>query len=114
MGADHDALRRSLGRVGAWTFPFDAMGAPAIRDAALRIEVMGYTALWIPEGSRSREVFSHVSLLASSTDRITVASGIANITARHPVAMAQGARTLAEAYPDRVSIGIGVGHQYST
>jgi probable F420-dependent oxidoreductase len=28
--------------------------------------------------------------------------------------MAQGARTLAEAYPGRVLIGIGVGHQYST
>jgi probable F420-dependent oxidoreductase len=114
MGADLDALRRSLGRVGVWTFAFDAMGVPAIREAARRIEAMGYEALWIPEGSRSREVFSHLSLLASSTDRVTVASGIANITARHPVAMAQGARTLAEAYPSRVLIGIGVGHQYST
>jgi probable F420-dependent oxidoreductase len=114
MGTDHDAARRMLGRVGAWTFAFDAMGADAIRAAARRIEAMDYGALWIPEGSASREVFAHLSLLLGATDRITVASGIVNITARHPVAMAQGARTLADAHPGRVVVGIGVGHQYST
>ncbi len=114
MGADHTAVRRSLGRVGAWTFAFDSMGAVEIRAAARSIEAMGYGALWIPEGSSSREVFSHLSLLLSATDRITVAAGIANITARHAVAMAQGARTLADAYPGRSLTGIGVGHQYST
>jgi probable F420-dependent oxidoreductase len=114
MGAHHDAVRHGLGRVGVWTFAFDVLGADAIRAAARRVEAMGYKALWIPEGSSSREIFSHLSLLASATEAITVASGIANITARHPTAMAQGARTLAEAYPGRVLTGIGVGHQYST
>jgi probable F420-dependent oxidoreductase len=114
MEAPHEALRRSLGQVGVWTFAFDSMGAEQIRQASRRIEAMGFGALWIPEGSSSREVFSHLSLLAAATNRITVASGIANITSRHPVAMAQGSRTLAEAYPGRILIGIGVGHQYST
>jgi len=114
MEAPHEALRRSLGRVGVWTFAFDSMGVEQIQQASRRIEAMGFGALWIPEGSSSREVFSHLSLLAAATGRITVASGIANITSRHPVAMAQGSRTLAEAYPGRILIGIGVGHQYST
>jgi probable F420-dependent oxidoreductase len=114
MGAQHDDVRRALGPVGAWTFAFDSMGAEAIRTAARRIEALGYGALWVPEGSASREVFSHLSLLLGATDRITVASGIANITARHPTSMAQGARTVAGASPGRVVIGIGVGHQYST
>jgi probable F420-dependent oxidoreductase len=114
MGAEHDAARRSLGRIGVWTFAFDSMGVDEIREAARRIEAMGYGALWIPEGSSSREVFSHLSLLLAATDHVTVAAGIANITARHPSSMAQGARTLAEAYAGRVLMGIGVGHQYSS
>lgn len=114
MGTPHDTLRRALGRIGAWTFAFDAMGVEQIRQTSRRIEAMGFGALWIPEGSSSREVFSHLSVLAAATERITVASGIANITSRHPVAMAQGSRTLAEAYPGRVLVGVGVGHQYST
>ena len=114
MGADHTAVRSALGPLGVWTFAFDSMGAPAIRAAARRMEGLGYSALWIPEGSSSREIFSHLSLLLGATDRITAAAGIANITARHPVAMAQGARTIADAYPGRSVTGIGVGHQYST
>jgi probable F420-dependent oxidoreductase len=39
-----------------------------------------------------------------------VASGIANIYARDPLAMANGARALGEAYPDRFMLGIGVSH----
>ena len=38
-------------------------------------------------------------------------SGIANVTARHPEAMAGGGRTLADAYGERVMLGIGIGHQ---
>ena len=39
-----------------------------------------------------------------------VATGIANIYARDPMAMANGARALAEAYPGRFVLGIGVSH----
>src|SRR5439155_1741823 len=49
-----------------------------------------------------------------ATERITVCSGIANMTARHPHAMANGARTLADAHGDRAVLGIGVAHQYTT
>jgi probable F420-dependent oxidoreductase len=60
----------------------------------------------------SREVFSHLSLLLSSTERIHCCSGILNIGARDPIAAALGARTLEEAYPGRVVVGMGVGHSY--
>jgi probable F420-dependent oxidoreductase len=39
-----------------------------------------------------------------------VASGIANIHARDPMAMANGAKALGEAYPGRFVLGIGVSH----
>jgi probable F420-dependent oxidoreductase len=75
---------------------------------------MGWPAIWVPEGGGSREIFAHLSLLASASRRVTVCSGIANVTARHPEAMAGGARTLADAFGDRVVLGIGIGHQVTT
>ena len=114
MGTEHDALRSRLGRIGAWTFAFDEMPAVEVRTAAAAIEGLGFPALWIPEGSSGREIFSHLSLLLASTSSIAVCSGIANVTARHPVAFANGAKTLADAYRERPVFGIGIGHQYST
>jgi len=60
----------------------------------------------------SREVFSHLSLLLAATERLPCCSGIMNIGARDPISSALGARTLEEAYPGRVLIGMGVGHSY--
>jgi probable F420-dependent oxidoreductase len=87
------------------------MRAPEVRESAAAIERMGSPALWVPEGGSSREIFAHLSLLLAATERITVCSGIANVTARHPEAMAGGGRTLVDAYGGRVVLGIGIGHQ---
>jgi probable F420-dependent oxidoreductase len=111
---DHDALRRSLGRLGAWTFAFDGIPASRVRTEAAQLETLGYSALWVPEGSSSRDVFAHLALLLAATDRMTVASGIANITARQPEVMARGARTVVDGWGNRAVVGIGVGHEYST
>jgi probable F420-dependent oxidoreductase len=102
----------SFGRVGVWTFAFDQQHPDAIRAGAREIESLGFSALWVPEGMGSREVFSHLSLLLCSTERLQCCSGILNIGAREPDAAALGARTLDEAYPGRVTIGMGVGHSY--
>ena len=55
------------GRVGVWTFAFDALRAGDVRDAAAAIESLGYPALWVPEGGSSREIFAHLSLLLAAT-----------------------------------------------
>jgi probable F420-dependent oxidoreductase len=114
MGVDHDAVRERLGRVGVWTFAFDAMPAVEVRGTVAEIERLGYPSVWVPEGGSSREIFSHLSLLLSSSERLTVCSGIANVTARHPEAMAGGARTLADVFGERVVLGLGIGHQVTT
>ncbi|MFE6222733.1 TIGR03620 family F420-dependent LLM class oxidoreductase [Streptomyces sp. NPDC057854] len=49
-------------------------------------------------------------LLLSATRRLTVASGIANIAFREPIATAAAARTLGEAFPGRFILGLG-GHR---
>lgn len=105
------AVAERIGRVGVWSFRFDEMSAAEARDAARRFEKMGAGALWIPESVVSKEVFAHLSLLLGWTERLPVATGIANIWARDPVAMANGARALADAYPGRSILGLGVSHE---
>jgi probable F420-dependent oxidoreductase len=113
MRRERDALRSALGRVGVWSFALEAQTAPDEREAAEEIERLGFPAIWFPESVTSREVFSHASWLLASTERVVLASGIANIWARDPVAMANGWRMLTDAYPDRFLLGIGVSHERS-
>src|SRR2546428_10846867 len=98
----------ALGRVGLWHF-LDAFPASIVRAAAREIEHLGFKPLWIPE-ALGREVFTHAALLLGATERLIVATGIANVWARDAMAMAAAQKTLAEAYPDRFLLGIGVSH----
>jgi probable F420-dependent oxidoreductase len=97
-----------LGRVGLWHF-LDRVPAREARDAAREIEGLGFKALWIPE-ALGREAFTHAGLLLAATERLVVATGIANVWARDAVAMAAAQKTLAEAYPGRFLLGMGVSH----
>jgi probable F420-dependent oxidoreductase len=101
-----------LGRIGIWTSTLDYQRAAKAQEAARELEQLGYPAIWFPEALR-REALSNAGLLLAATSRIVVATGIANIYARDAVTMAAGQKTLAEAYPDRFVLGIGVGHQPS-
>jgi probable F420-dependent oxidoreductase len=99
----------NIGRVGIWTFALDMVPAARAQEAAALIEALGYGALWIPE-ALGREAFTNAGLLLAGTRRIVVATGIANMWARDAMAMAAAQRTLADAYPDRFLLGIGVSH----
>jgi probable F420-dependent oxidoreductase len=98
-----------LGRVGVWTFAFDGQPAGRVREAAAEIEELGYGAIWYGEAF-GRDPAGQAWLLLSATRHITVASGIANIAFRDPIAMATAARTLGEAFPGRYLLGLG-GHR---
>ncbi len=107
---ERDALRTALGRIGVWSFALESLTAVEEREAVAQIEELGAGAIWLPEGVESREVFSHASWTAASTEHVVVATGIANIWARDAIAMANGWRMLTDAYPDRFLLGIGVSH----
>ena len=83
-----------LGKLGVWV-SMDNMTAAEAAAFAKRVEEWGYAALWIPE-SRGRNALVHSSWLLANTRRLIVATGIANIYARDPMAMANGQRTLDE------------------
>jgi probable F420-dependent oxidoreductase len=100
-----------LGRLGVWV-GMDGMSAAAAAAFARRVEERGYGALWIPEG-RGRNALVHASWLLSHCERLIVATGIANIYVRDPMAMASGQRALAEQSAGRFLLGVGVSHRPS-
>ncbi|MBW5425412.1 LLM class flavin-dependent oxidoreductase, partial [Streptomyces sp. BG9H] len=101
--------RGGLGQAGVWTFAFEGHPAGRVREAAAEIEELGYGALWYGEAF-GRDTVGQAWLLLSATRRIVVASGIANIAFRDPLAMAAAERTLGEAFPGRYLLGLG-GHR---
>ncbi len=99
-----------LGTIGAWCAAFTVAPAAHARPAAREIEALGYDALWYPEGLGTRESLTNAAVLLAATDRIRVASGIANIWGRDGVSAANAARVLADAFDDRYLLGLGVSH----
>src|SRR6185437_15674180 len=108
--ADRDRLRERLGPVGAWLTLLGLRSAREERAAAAEIERLGYPALWFGETPVNKEAFVHAGILLAATDRIAIATGIANIYARDPSAANAAANALEEAYPGRFVLGIGVSH----
>jgi probable F420-dependent oxidoreductase len=98
------------GEIGIWSRDLNSMAAPQVREAATEIEELGYAALWFGE-VLGREAFTNASLLLCATSHVVVATGIANIFVRDAWAANAAAKTLAEAYPDRFVLGLGVSHR---
>lgn len=98
-----------IGRVGIWYGGIDALPTTEARRAAQVIEELGFGALWLAEAV-GRDPFAASAILLSATERLALATGIANIYARDPMTMAAGQKTLAEAFPGRFLLGLGVSH----
>ena len=103
-------LARLLGPLNVWNFALQRLSAQEAWAVARRLEELGYPAIWIPESLGSKEVMAHSALLLAATDTAIVAPGIANVHARDPMAMANAARAIGEAYPGRFVLGVGVSH----
>jgi probable F420-dependent oxidoreductase len=107
-----EATRRALGPVGAF-LPVPTSSAPSAdlqRDGVRRLERAGYTAAWTNEGIGGKDALVQLAVLLAATERMVFGTGIANIWARSPQTMHGGAALLAQAYPDRFVLGIGVGY----
>jgi probable F420-dependent oxidoreductase len=97
-----------LGKLGVWA-SLDGVAAATGLEIAKRVEHLGYAALWMPE-SRGRNVLVHSAWLLAGTNKLVVASGIANIYARDAMAMANAQRSLNEQSNGRFLLGVGVSH----
>src|ERR1700728_455209 len=97
-----------LTNLGVWAAT-DGLSAAAAAAFAKRVEAWGYGALWIPEAV-GREVFFACAWLLANTSRLIIASGIANIYARDPLAAAAAQKGLNEQSDGRFLLGLGVSH----
>jgi probable F420-dependent oxidoreductase len=98
---------RQFGRLGVFVGSAGRTGPSGLVDLARRLEGFGYGTLWLPE-SVATDPFVLAAFVLARTERITVATGIANIYARDPMATKAAAKTLALAAPGRFVLGLGV------
>lgn len=96
-----------LGKFGVWTFDFEFQSAAQIRTSVQELEAQGWRAVWIPE-LYGREALTHAGYLLSSTQRLHVINGIAQIWSRQARWTYGASLLLADAYPDRHVLGLGV------
>lgn len=104
------AIDVSIGKVGVWTGALDRAPYAQAIEIANEIESLGYGAVWVPEAVGKDPLVSCALLLAGTTT-LAAATGIANIYARDPISMAQGHKTVTEAFPGRFVLGLGVSHR---
>ena len=97
-----------LGRLGVW-YPVDRLSAQQLRDLVVRVERLGYDALWYPE-SRGYELFSVAGYMLGCSQKLKLGSSIASIYARDAFTAARGAMTLNAMYGERFVLGLGVSH----
>jgi probable F420-dependent oxidoreductase len=97
-----------LGKLGVWNFT-DGWTVKEAAAFAKKVEDWGYSAFWIPEGF-GRDALVHSAWLLANTSKLVIATGIANIYARDPMAMASAQKALNEQSGGRFLLGIGVSH----
>jgi probable F420-dependent oxidoreductase len=97
-----------IGKLGVWMSQ-EMLSAADAAAQARRVEAWGYGALWQPE-AMGRNVLVHSGWILAHTTSLVVATGIANIYGRDPMACAGAQLALAEASNGRFLLGLGVSH----
>ena len=87
----------------------DALAAPDLEAFARRLEALEYDVLLVPEFF-GREPYAAVSFLLARTERLKIATGIANVYSHDAIVAAQARQTLAELSGGRFILGLGVSH----
>lgn len=102
--------KKNIGKLGIWG-SLDNYDFPACFRFAQNAEALGYSAIWLPD-ALGRDSIATLSALAGATQKIHLATGIANIYGRDPTAMVAARKTLDELSGGRLILGIGVSHAF--
>lgn len=92
----------SVRGVGVWQF-YSQVPPAVVQE----IEQLGYQAIWL--GGSPGDLTKAEELLAA-TKRIVVASGIVNMWADAPEPVAEAYHRVADRFPGRFLLGVGIGH----
>jgi probable F420-dependent oxidoreductase len=98
-----------LGDFGVWT-SYRAIGEENAGEAAKLVEDLGYRAFWLGGSPR----LPTARPLLEATERLVVATGIVNVWQYEPSELAAEREQLAREFPDRLLLGIGIGHPEAT
>lgn len=94
-------------RIAVSSGDLDRLDADGARAWARTIERLGFTMLWLPE-VRGREAFVQAQAVLQSTTTLVVGSGVARALERQPKAARAAAAALAQRFPGRYVLGLGV------
>lgn len=84
---------------------------PELAQFAMEVERAGFDTLYVPDSQTLwRDAYLTLYAAARETNRLSLATAVSNIVTRHPSVVAGLVRTLDEAAPGRVILGLGVGH----
>ncbi|HWF54786.1 MAG TPA: TIGR03620 family F420-dependent LLM class oxidoreductase [Solirubrobacteraceae bacterium] len=98
-----------LEKFGIWT-SYRAIGEENAGAAAALVERLGYGALWLGGSPR----LPTLRPLLQATDSLVIATGIVNVWAYEPAQLAEEYAALSAEFPDRLLLGIGIGHPEAT
>jgi probable F420-dependent oxidoreductase len=102
-------VRVDLGRIGVWT-TYRTIGEEHAGEAAALVERLGFGTFWLGGSPR----LSTVRPLLEATEYLVVATGIVNVWAYDPTDLAAEYAELVNDFPDRLMVGIGIGHPEAT
>jgi probable F420-dependent oxidoreductase len=98
-----------LGEIGIWT-SYGAIGEENAGQAAKLAEDLGFGAFWLGGSPQ----LPTVRPLLDATEAVIVATGIVNVWQYEPDKLAAEHAELTRAFPDRLLLGIGIGHPEAT
>jgi probable F420-dependent oxidoreductase len=94
-------------KLGAVLAGFPTLPLADYLALARDVEARGYHTAWLGE-TAGGDAITLMTLLASQTQRIGVASGVIPIQTRSPIILGMSAATLAHVAPGRITLGLGV------
>jgi probable F420-dependent oxidoreductase len=96
-----------IGKIGLWGHTGWALYDDA--DALAEIEDLGIDTVWV--GANPNPDLTSVEPVLARSRGLVAGTGIVNVWDGPPETAAEGYRRVADAYPDRLLLGIGVGHR---
>ena len=98
-----------LGEIGVWT-SYRAIGEENAATAANLVEQLGFGAFWLGGSPR----LPAVRPLLEASERLVIATGIVNVWQYEPAQLAEEFAVLNADFPDRLLLGVGIGHPEAT
>ncbi len=86
-------------------------GLGAVRRAAATAEAEGFAAFWLPQ-IFGLDALAALTLVGAETPRIELGTAVVPTYPRHPITLAAQALTVQAASGDRLTLGIGLSHQF--